>query len=434
MSIVETVSRLPPVHLAMRRWGGPVLLGICEQAIYSATNLVFTVLLLKMIGAREFGTYNIAWSVLMLAECLLYSPFGDALPAIANRLPKSQWPQLRASVYFWSSALSGAVFAASLVMALVLAFVAPHYAVLAALTGFAIFTMRAQQMGRRICYLDGTRALAVGGAALSCVVTFATLAVAWRSGARSSAVAMASLALGCAASASVLLARRRDFRIPERRLLLWSLRRFWHAGRPLTAASLSFWMANAGLIPVAAAALGREAAGLLRIVQTLTNPLTQLTAIMTSVALPPAAARLRVPTRWMFLRVSLRSVAMFAVIAAVYTALLVVCGPAVVHLVFHGKLDDIGTGVLAVAALAASLDVIASALGVPLLATGRTVAILHGRIASLVALAVILPFALHYPALAAFIAVTALSNFVQAATLAFSQSKQYHRLPLRDDT
>jgi O-antigen/teichoic acid export membrane protein len=434
MSIVETVSRIPTVHLAMRRWGGPVLLGICEQAIYSATNLVFTVMLLKMIGAREFGTYNIAWSVLMLAECLLYSPFGDALPAIANRLPKSQWPLLRASVYFWSATLSATVFAASLVLALVLAFVAPHYAVLAALTGLAIFTMRAQQMGRRICYLDGTRALAVAGACLSCVVTFGTLGLASWSGAQSSGIAMASLALGCAASASVLLLRRRDFQRPDRRFLLWSLRRFWHAGRPLTAASLSFWMANAGLIPVAGAALGREAAGLLRIVQTLTNPLTQLTAIMTSVALPPAAARLRTPTRQMFLRVSLKSVVLFAAIAAAYTLLLVVFGPVVVHLVFHGKLDGIGLGVLAVAALAASLDVIASALGVPLLATGRTVAILHGRIASLIALAVIMPFALQFPALGAFIAVTAASNFVQAAALAFSQSKQFQRLSPRDAT
>jgi O-antigen/teichoic acid export membrane protein len=436
MSAIEAVLRAPPLVVSrlhsLRRWGRPVALGILEQAIYSGTNLVFTVLLLKMIGAREFGTFNIAWSVVMLAECLLYSLFGDAMPAIANRLPLRLWPQLRAAVYLWSAVFSFVVFAAAAVSAAVLLFVAPAQAGLVAMTGLAIFTMRAQQMGRRICYLDGTRNWAVAGAVLSCVTTFAGLALAWNSGARNGGAAMACLALGCAASASVLIFRRSAFRWPERRLLIWSWRRFWRAGRPLTAASLSYWMANTGLIPVAAAMLGREAAGLLRIVQTFTNPLAQLTSIMISVALPPAAERLRSPTRAMFVRVSMRSVALFAAIAVAYSLLLILYGPPLVHLLFHGKLDGVGRAVLVVASLAATLDMIASALGVPLLAIGRTAAILHGRIAALVALSVIMPVALHYPALAVFVAVTAASNFAQTVVLALSQSRQFHALPLRE--
>ena len=432
MSAIEAVLRAPPLVLSrlhlVRRWGRPVLLGIFEQAIYSATNLAFTVLLLKMVGAREFGTFNIAWSVVMLAECLLYSLFGDAMPAIINRLPSALWPELRAAVYLLSAAFSVAVFAAMAVAALVVLFVAPAYAGLVLLTGVAVFTMRAQQMGRRICYLDGTRAFAVAGAVVSCLTTLGLLGVGWWGGARSSAIGMACLAFGCAASASVLLLRRRDFHLPSRRLLRWAWQRFWRAGKPLTAASLSYWMANTGLIPVAAAMLGREAAGLLRIVQTLTNPLAQLASIMISVALPPAAARLRMPTRNGFARVSTRSVALFAAIAVFYSLALTVYGPALVQLLFHGKLSGVGMGVLAVASLAASFDMIASALGVPLLAIGRTGAILHGRIASLIALLAIMPVALHFPSLAVFVAVTAASNFVQTIVLTWSQSRQFHRL------
>jgi O-antigen/teichoic acid export membrane protein len=438
MDTLETVLRAPPALIAarldlVRRWGKPVMLGIVEQAIYSGANLVFTVMLLKMIGAREFGTFNIAWSVVMLAECILYSLFGDALPSVANRLPRSLWPELRTSVYLWSAAFSFAVFAALAVLALAMLWFAPHLALLALMTGLTVFTMRAQQMGRRICYLDGTRMLAVGGAVLFSVTLFGTLGAVWWCGMMSSGTAMACLGLGCAASSSVLLLRRRDFRLPGASLLRWSWRRFWRAGRPLTAASIAYWMANTGLIPVAAAMLGREAAGGLRIVQALTNPLGQMTSIMTSVALPPAAERLRVPTRRVFARVSARSVALFAVIAAVYSVALTLYGPALMHLLFHGNLDAVGVIVLAVASLAATLDMVSAALAVPLLAIGRTGAILHGRIASLAALCVIMPLALRFPGLTGLVAVTAAANLAQTAILAFSQSRQYRSLPVRTE-
>jgi O-antigen/teichoic acid export membrane protein len=314
-------------------------------------------------------------------------------------------------------------------LALVMLLFAPHLALLMAMTGFTVFAMRGQQMGRRICYLDGTRVLAVAGAVLFSVTTLGTLAAAWWSGMMSSGVAMACLGIGCAASSSVLLLRRHDFRLPQAKLLVWSWRRFWRAGRPLTAASVAYWMANTGLIPVAAAMLGREAAGSLRIVQALTNPLGQLTSIMTSVALPPAAERLRVPTRKMFARVSARSVALFTAIAAAYSIALMLYGPALVHLLFHGKLDTIGVAVLAVASLAATLDMVCAALAIPLLAIGRTGAILQGRIASLAVLCVILPVSLRFPGLTGFVAVTAAANLAQTAILAFCQSRQVHALP-----
>ncbi len=438
MSALETVLRAPPAMIAarlhlVRRWGKPVMLGIVEQAIYSGANLVFTILLLKVIGAREFGTFNIAWSVVMLAECILYSLFGDALPAIANRLPRRLWPELRAAVYLWSVAFSFAVFAAMAVLALVLLWFAPHLALLVLMAGLTVFTMRAQQMGRRICYLDGTRILAVAGAVLFSVTMFGALAAAWWGGVMSSGVAMACLGLGCAASSSVLLLRRRDFRLPDIKLFELSWRRFCLAGRPLTVASVAYWMANTGLIPVAAAMLGREAAGGLRIVQALTNPLGQLTSIMTSVALPPAAERLRTPTPRIFARVSARSVALFAAIAVAYSIVLTFYGPALIQLVFHGKLDTVGMVVLAVASLAATLDMVCAALAVPLLAMGRTAAILHGRVASLLSLCAIMPVALHFSGLTAFVAVTAASNLAQTAILAVSQSRQFRGLPARTE-
>jgi O-antigen/teichoic acid export membrane protein len=438
MNTIAAVLRWPPAVSLSRlhfltRWGRPVMLGILEQAIYSGVNLVFTVVLLRMIGAREFGTFNIAWSVVMLAECILYSLFGDAMPAIANRLPKPLWPELRGAVYLWSALFSAAIFAIAAVLAAILAWYAPGQALLVLTTGFAVFTMRAQQMGRRLCYLDGRRVLALVGAVLFSLMVFGTLFAAWWGGVLTVGVAMGVFALGSAASSAALLLLRRDFRLPSRRLMLLVRTRLWRMGRPLTAAAISYWAANIGLIPIAAAMLGREAAGVLRIVQTLTNPLSQLSAIMTSVALPPAATRLRTPTRKLFARVSARSVALFAVIAAVYSLAMTFYGPALVTMLFHGKLASIDWMVLAVASVAASLDMIGAALGVPLLAMGRTSAILYGRVASLFALGLILPFALHLPGLIGFVAITAASNLAQAAILAYSQSRQYQRLPGRTD-
>jgi O-antigen/teichoic acid export membrane protein len=132
----------------------------------------------------------------------------------------------------------------------------------------------------------------------------------------------------------------------------------------------------------------------------------------------------------MFAHVSIRSVALFATIAVTYSVALTLYGPALVQVLFHGKVS-LGMAVVAVASLAATLDMVCSALAVPLLAIGRTSAILHGRIASLAALAVIMPLALREPGLAVFVAVTAASNLAQTVILAVSQSRQYHRLPHR---
>jgi O-antigen/teichoic acid export membrane protein len=417
------------VHL--RRWGRPVILGIIEQGIYSAANFAFAVVLLNSIGARQFGTFNIAWSIVMLAECILYSPFGDAVPAIANRLPRSAWPELRAAVYFWSALFSGGVMVSGAFLSLLALVFAPKAALLVLMTGITVFTMRAQQMGRRICYLDGTRALAVVGAILFSVTVFLSLGALLWFGVRSSVAGMICLGLGCAASSTVLILRRRDFRWPAPKLLRWSWHKLWRSGRWLTAASISYWAANTGLIPLAGVMFGREAGGVLRIVQTLTNPLSQLTSVIVSVVLPPAAERLRVPTRAMFARVSIRSLVPFVAISAVYSIGLTIYGPALVHLLFHGKITTINTAVLAVACLAASLDMFSSALTVPLLATSRTSVILFGRVASLAALCVVLPFALHLPGLIAFVSVTAASNLVQTLVLSWYQVRQYERLPHR---
>jgi len=421
-------SPLSYVH-GLGRWGRPVVLGIIEQGIYSAANFAFAVVLLNGIGARQFGTFNIAWSVVMLAECILYSLFGDAVPAIANRLPKVLWPELRASVYMWSALFSAAVMLAAAALSLAAQWFAPSAVGLVLATGVTVFTMRAQQMGRRICYLDGTRGLAVIGAILFSVTIFASLAVLLWSGVRSGVAGMLCLGLGCAASSSALLLRRRDFAWPGARLFIWSWHKLWRSGRWLTAASISYWAANTGLIPLAGAMFGREAGGVLRIVQTLTNPLSQLTSVVVSVVLPPAAERLRVPSRGMFARISIRSFVLFAAISAVYSVGLTFCGPALVNLLFHGKLTAITMAVLAVASVAASLDMIAAALTVPLLATSRTSVILYGRIASLFALFAVLPFALRLPGLIAFVSVTAASNLVQTLVLAFCQLRQFERLP-----
>lgn len=412
----------------LRRWGRLLSLGVVEQAIYSGTNFCFAVVLANAIGTRAFGEYNIAWSVVMLCECVLYSLFGDAVPAIANRLPPPRWRELRGAVYLWSTLFSGAVAAIALVASLALAFTNPGLALLVAVSGVTVYTMRAQQMCRRICYLDGTRALAVAGAAMFSITIFAAFVLVRWSGIRTGVAGMICLMLGCAASGGVMLWRRRDFRMPGKRLLVWSWHKLWRSGRWLTAASISYWAANSGLIPVAGAFFGREAGGALRIVQTLTNPLSQLTAVIFSIVLPPAAEKLRVPTRQVFMRVSYRSLVLFAAISGAYAVALTLWGTPLVHLLFHSRLAAITTAVLAVASIAAALDAITSAITVPLLATNHTSVMLVGRLVSLVVLCLVLPFALHLPGLIGFVAVTAVSNLAQTGVLAYCQARQVGRL------
>ncbi|MGY4407163.1 polysaccharide transporter [Bradyrhizobium sp. USDA 3315] len=378
----------------LRRAGGNVALGLIDQALLSGSAFVLTIVLANVLDINSFGRFSVAWSLSILIEAVfLRGLFDDGLPATAHRIPKSLWPQLRLGLYLSSLLVSGALGLLLAGAGFVITAVGGEAGGLVIATGLAIPAVRLQSMFRRICYLDGRLPRAVASSLTYCValVVSAGLMIALKL--TGAAAAMACIAISAALAGSLLLAHTSELAWPQARIFRGSLRRLLRNGRWFVATSLTYWIGSIGLIPVCGFLIGLDASASLRILLLVFAPLSQFCATMFSVRLPEIAAELRAGRRSAVAAAARENALLLGSIAAAYGTAVVLLGQRILALVIHGQSYEIGTGSLALMGAAMALDAVWLGLALPLFATGKPQRFMLSRIAGLVALCCVLPFA-----------------------------------------
>ncbi|MGY3590791.1 O-antigen/teichoic acid export membrane protein [Bradyrhizobium sp. USDA 4341] len=378
----------------LRRAGGNVALGLIDQALLSGSAFVLTIVLANVLDINSFGQFSIAWSFSILIEAVfLRGLFDDGLPAIAHRIPKSLWPQLRLGLYL-SSLLVSAVLSLLLVVAgVVIGAVGGVAGGLVIATGLAIPAVRLQSMFRRICYLDGRLPRAVVSSLTYCAALVVSAGLMITLKLTGAAAAMACIAISAALAGSLLLAHTHELAWPQTRIFRGSLQRLFRNGRWFVATSLTYWIGSIGLIPVCGFLIGLDASASLRILLLVFAPLSQFCATMFSVRLPEIAAELRAGRRCAVAAAARENAVLLGSIALAYGAMAVLLGQRMLALVIHGQSYEIGTGSIALMGTAMALDAVWLGLALPLFATGRPQRFMLSRIAGLVALCCVLPLA-----------------------------------------
>ncbi|MGX1351586.1 O-antigen/teichoic acid export membrane protein [Bradyrhizobium elkanii] len=378
----------------LRHAGGNVALGLIDQALLSGSAFVLTIVLANVLDINSFGRFSVAWAFSILIEAVfLRGLFDDGLPATAHRIPKSLWPQLRLGLYLSSLLASGALGLLLVSAGLVIVAVGGDAGGLVIATGLAIPAVRLQSMFRRICYLDGRLPRALASSLTYCValVVSAGLMIALKLA--GATAAMACIAISAALAGSLLLARTSELARPQARIFRGSLQRLFRNGRWFVATSLTYWIGSIGLIPVCGFLIGLDASASLRILLLVFAPLSQFCATMFSVRLPEIAAELRAGRRSAVAAAARENALLLGSIAAAYGTAVVLLGQRILALVIHGQSYEIGTGSLALMGAAMALDAVWLGLALPLFATGKPQRFMLSRIAGLVALCCVLPFA-----------------------------------------
>jgi O-antigen/teichoic acid export membrane protein len=120
------------------------------------------------------------------------------------------------------------------------------------------------------------------------------------------------------------------------------LREHWQFGRWLSASSVCYWVGAAGYLPIVGGIIGLEAAGAMRAVQALFQPLDQVIASLGLLLVPAVARRGRLgglPTIRLW---SQRISAAYASAAALYGVVLTAAATWVLHLLYGGAYDRYG--------------------------------------------------------------------------------------------
>ncbi|TWC05832.1 O-antigen/teichoic acid export membrane protein [Bradyrhizobium macuxiense] len=378
----------------LRRVGGNVALGLIDQALLSGSAFLLTIVLANVLDINSFGQFSIAWSFSILIEAVfLRGLFDDGLPAAAHRIPKSLWPQLRLGLYLSSLVVSAALGLLLVIAGSVIVAIGGEAGGLVIATGLAIPAVRLQSMFRRICYLDGRLPRAVASSLTYCVALVASAGLMIVLKLTGAAAAMACIAISAALAASLLLAHTGELARPRAGIFRGSLRRLFRNGRWFVATSLTYWIGSIGLIPVCGVLIGLDASASLRILLLLFAPLSQFCATMFSVRLPEIAAGLRAGRRGAVTAAARENALLLGSVAAAYGAVVVLFGQRILALVIHGQTYEIGAGSLALMGAAMALDAVWLGLALPLFATGKPQRFMLSRIAGLVALCCVLPFA-----------------------------------------
>ncbi|MHC2335744.1 O-antigen/teichoic acid export membrane protein [Bradyrhizobium sp. USDA 4454] len=378
----------------LRRAGGNVALGLLDQALLSGAAFVLTIVLANVLDINSFGRFSVAWSFSILIEAvLLRGLFDDGLPATAHRIPRSSWPQLRLGLYLSSLLVSGTLGLLLVMAGLVIAAIGGEAGGLVIATGLAIPAVRLQSMFRRVCYLDGRLPRAVASSLTYCGALVASAGPMIALKLTGAAAAMACIAISAAVAASLLLAHTSELAWPQARIFRGSLRRLFRNGRWFVATSLTYWIGSIGLIPVCGVLIGLDASASLRILLLVFAPLSQFCATMFSVRLPEIASELRAGRRSAVAAAARENALLLGSIAVAYGTAIVLLGQRILALVIHGQTYQIGTGSLALMGGAMALDAVWLGLALPLFATGKPQRFMLSRIAGLVALCCVLPFA-----------------------------------------
>jgi O-antigen/teichoic acid export membrane protein len=280
----------------VRGWSGPTALALLDQGTSSGANFVLQIVLARHLSPDAYGAFNVAYAVylmfLTVPNLVLFEPMvvlgqrhtGRGLDAYAARLFRAHAAlSLLLALGLAASRLlypaGGAVADASLWFAASAPF----------LMGF--------QFLRRACYLRSDPGAAFAGSATYAAVLLGFLWV-WHE-TRFVQGAIALMGASALAGGAVMFASRGWWsafaRRPAWSAAVWDdVAACWRSGKWLLASGLVGWAAGAAHVPLAAGVAGLGAAGAVRAVENLYQPVSHGLTALAALASPWLARRARV--------------------------------------------------------------------------------------------------------------------------------------------
>lgn len=261
----------------------------------SGANFLLLVLFARWLTATDYGAVSIGVSIFLLAanfhNAFLLEPMSVLGP---RRFQERLGGYFRATLAV-HAALGGVLAAAILAASIVLRHFAPPLA--AALAGLSVSTpaMLSFWLLRRICYVTGDPATALGGSSVALACSMAGAALVWARQWQTPAAMFLVTAFAAAVGTGALAWRLRD-RIGSKEAGMDSLpgevvRTHWRYARWMLGVSITYWLANSALPAMLGITAGFAGAGELRVVENLFAPVVQTTAAFSLLLLPWVSQR-----------------------------------------------------------------------------------------------------------------------------------------------
>jgi O-antigen/teichoic acid export membrane protein len=253
------------------------VLGIFDQGIVSGTSFVMTLVIGRLCGAQELGTFALAISIVMLItalhDALISIPFTILRPQNAPQLQAVHAGNSLIQVFLLGALVSIMCLAFSIVM--ILGFPERPLGLLSLLIATAVPAVLLRQFARRYLFATGAiiRAVVIdsGVAFVQLTAVAAMIALGWLS-------APVGLVVLTTATTIVpvtwLILHRREFR-PNRSSFISDVQRHWRRGRWLLGGEMLSVTCGYATIWILALTMDRTAAGVFaacNVIVQLTNP------------------------------------------------------------------------------------------------------------------------------------------------------------------
>jgi O-antigen/teichoic acid export membrane protein len=414
----RTHNQLPqPVKGArFQRLWGVLSFGIIEQILLSGSSFVMTATMAHTLGPTEFGWFSIGWSIALLLEAAVMGLMGDSAPAIAHRLPANLRSSFRAAYLIISVSVSGVLLFVSLSITIILVS-GNEKSVLLASSG-VFFAQRLHNTIRRIYYLEGLRRDATIGA-LANVIVLALITIAViKVGTMTAEMGLVCVGSGNLAAALLGLRARPMFDWPSHRLLRWTALQFWVTGRWVMASSVMSWLGNFGVIPLTGFILGPSQGGILRVIQILVVPLTQVNNILMSIIIPRIAGTMRTASMSMQRRQSLKFTSLLGGLGVLYSLFILIGGRGLFNGLFGSVGQQIDLATASAALFSYVLESFRYGCNIVLLSRGVTRILFTSQTMSLLAAVLLIPPGLYMMGVFGVVLASGIANGVNTAVTA----------------
>ncbi|MCK4794486.1 MAG: hypothetical protein KAV87_62735 [Desulfobacteraceae bacterium] len=282
---------IPQGRKTALRWGPKITASVLDQAIFSSSNFILSILLARWLIPESYGAYAIVYSIFLFVSGIYNALLLEPMTVYG---PSRHMDFL--SGYFKSSfnlhvlitlGLSGLVFIASVILAIRGNFLAQTLMGLA----IAIPFMLLYWMIRRKCYIIGRPNLSVIGSMIYAVLILGGVFALWKTNLISPFLAFLLLA-GASALVSVIVSRllhsyiHSNIHGGEIRTPGSVLAENLVYGRWLLASVIVFWLVNLVYIPLVGILIGLNLAGVMKAIQNLYLPVEQSLTAMGLLLLP----------------------------------------------------------------------------------------------------------------------------------------------------
>lgn len=400
-------------------WGRGLLFGIFEQGLLSGMSFVVTVILARVLGATEFGWFSVVWAFVIFLEAVGNGLFGDSIPSLAMRLSRGLWPEFRASLVLATLTLISVLCFVLWGSGIVLHALGMQYPGSAGAAILFFGVQRAQNLIRRILYLDGFRGLAALSACVNVTITFVCMYAFHQMDRLSASSAFLSLSFGCLGALSVAFSYFKAYAWPRKRLFYWAVRNLWKKGRwTMTSAAMS-WIGNMGVIPFAAVLISPVAGGAIRAIQTMVIPLVQVNQILISLLVPKVAAYVRMKSRHEVQLAAVKIITLFLIIGIVYAMMITIEGEFLFERMFHFERGNVTILMIITAVVGYAIEGVRYGCNIMLFSVGNTSVVGKGQLISMLGAIFLIPSLGIYFGLTGLILGMALANNINTLYVAF---------------